>query len=196
MTGLVPPHGGHRLRPLQVPPERRGEEEKRARTLKRLRVTSREKGDLVMLGIGGFTPLDGFMSRADWEGVCDGYRTASGTFWPIPITLSTDRETADGIRVGAEVALEDPDDGTILAVMTVSEKYGIDKAHECQSVFRSVDEAHPGVRMVMQQGEVNLAGPVRVLGDGGFGARYGALFMTPQETRARFERLGWSRVAA
>jgi sulfate adenylyltransferase len=196
MTGLVAPHGGHGLRPLQVAPERRAEEQRRARTLKRLRVSSREKGDLVMLGIGGFTPLDGFMTRADWEGVCDGCRTASGTFWPIPITLSADRDAADGIAVGVDVALEDPDDGAILAVMTVTEKYGIDKAHECQSVFRSTEVAHPGVRMVMQQGEVNLAGPVRVFGDGGFGARYRALFMTPRDTRAEFERRGWSRVAA
>jgi sulfate adenylyltransferase len=80
--------------------------------------------------------------------------------------------------------------------MTVAEKYRIDKPHECMMVFRTTDAAHPGVQMVMQQGEVNLAGPVRVLSDGGFKAKYGALFMTPAETRALFERLGWSRVAA
>ena len=80
--------------------------------------------------------------------------------------------------------------------MKVTEKYSIDKAHECMSVFRTTDPAHPGVAMVMQQGDVNLAGPVRVLSDGGFRARYGGLFMTPAETRARFEALGWSKVAA
>jgi sulfate adenylyltransferase len=80
--------------------------------------------------------------------------------------------------------------------MKVSEKYTIDKARECSSVFRTNDGAHPGVAMVMQQPEVNLAGPVKVLSDGGFKAKYGALFMTPAETRAEFERLGWSRVAA
>src|SRR5574340_1562815 len=160
------------------------------------RVTPREKGDLVMLGIGGFTPLAGFMSHADWQGVCDDMRTADGVFWPIPITLSIDAATADSIAANEDVALVDPDDDSILATMTVTEKYRIDKAHECQSVFKTTDAAHPGVRMVMEQGEVNLAGPVRVLGDGGFGARYGALFKTPAETRAEFERLGWSRVAA
>ncbi len=80
--------------------------------------------------------------------------------------------------------------------MRVTEKYAIDKAHECMAVFRTTDSAHPGVKMVMEQGEVNLAGPVKVLSDGGFKAKYGALFMTPAETRAEFERLGWSRVAA
>jgi sulfate adenylyltransferase len=168
----------------------------RAQSLRAIRVSSREKGDLVMLGMGGFTPLEGFMTRADWEGVCDRYRTAAGVFWPIPITLSVSMETAATIRTGGDVALADPDDGAPLAIMTVTEKYRIEKAHECMMVFRTADPAHPGVKMVMQQGEVNLAGPVKVLSDGGFKAKYGALFMTPAETRAEFARLGWSRVAA
>jgi sulfate adenylyltransferase len=121
---------------------------------------------------------------------------ASGLFWPIPITLSVEAAAASSIRVGAEIALADPEDGSPLATMKVTEKYGIDKSHECMAVFRTTDAAHPGVKLVMQQGEVNLAGPVKVLSDGGFKAKYGALFMTPAETRAEFERLGWSRVAA
>ncbi|HYX66047.1 MAG TPA: sulfate adenylyltransferase [Burkholderiales bacterium] len=189
---LVPPHGKGLLRALSVPPAQLKEERARAASLRKVRVSSREKGDLIMLGIGGFTPLEGFMTRADWEGVCDGYRTASGLFWPIPITLSTNEDVA----VGTEITLADPDDDTALAVMRVTEKYKIDKAHECASVFRTNDAGHPGVKMVMQQGEWNLAGPVKVLSDGGFKAKYGALFMTPAETRAAFERLGWSRVAA
>jgi len=80
--------------------------------------------------------------------------------------------------------------------MTITERYAIDKAHECASVFRTSDLAHPGVRFVMDQGDVNLAGPVRVLSTGGFRERFGALFMTPAETRARFTALGWSTVAA
>ena len=196
MPGLVSPHGGRGLRALRLEGRRAAEEDRRAQTLRRLQVTSREKGDLIMLGIGGFTPLEGFMTRADWQGVCDGCRTADGAFWPIPITLSTDQGAADCIAAGTQIALADPDDDSLLAVMTVTEKYGIDKAHECMSVFRTTDPAHPGVAMVMQQGDVNLAGPVQVLSDGGFRARYGELFMTPAETRARFEALGWSKVAA
>jgi sulfate adenylyltransferase len=168
----------------------------RARALPAVRVSSREKGDLIMLGIGGFTPLEGFMTRADWLGVCDSYRTASGLFWPIPITLSAAAALADSIPPGSEIALADAENGTLLASMTVTEKYAIDKAHECLSVFRTADPGHPGVAMVMQQPEVNLAGPVKVLSDGGFREKYGALFMTPAQTRAEFERLGWSRVAA
>ena len=193
---LVPPHGGGSLEPLLLDEPRLAEERRRAASLPRLTVNSREKGDLVMLGIGGFTPLDGFMGRDDWKGVCDGMRTARGLFWPIPITLSSTGVFAESIAPGSEIALGDPDGGPILATMRVTEKYVIDKAHECTSVFRTVDAGHPGVNRVMTQGEVNLAGPVKVLSDGGFKAKYGALFMTPAETRAEFERLGWSRVAA
>ena len=184
------------MRPLALTAADVAEFARRAQSLPRLTVTSREKGDLIMLGIGGFTPLDGFMSRADWAGVCDDMRTSAGTFWPIPITLSTDAATARGIADGREIALVDPDDGSVLALMTVNEQYRIDKAHECMAVFRTADAAHPGVQMVMRQGDVNLAGPVRVLSDGGFARQYGALFMTPAQTRAEFERLGWTRVAA
>ena len=193
MAGLVAPHGGDSLKPLALSGEALAAELARASTLRSLRISSREKGDLVMLGIGGFTPLEGFMTRADWEGVCGSYRTAAGLFWPIPITLSTDD---DSIEAGDEIALTDAESGAPLATMKVSEKYAIDKARECSSVFRTNDAAHPGVAMVMQQPKVNLAGPVKVLSDGGFKAKYGALFMTPAETRAEFERLGWSRVAA
>ncbi|MGE5094027.1 MAG: sulfate adenylyltransferase [Betaproteobacteria bacterium] len=193
---LVKPHGGGPLKPLLLAAEAATAERARALGLPRLKVSSREKGDLVMLGIGGFTPLEGFMGEADWRGVCDGYRTASGLFWPIPITLSCTNEFANSVAAGGDIALMDPDSGGVLATMRVTEKYRIDKAHECRTVFRTTDPEHPGVRMVMAQGEVNLAGPVKVLSDGGFGARYGALFMTPAQTRAAFEALGWSTVAA
>ena len=193
---LVAPHGGSSLAPRLVAAEALGVELERARSLRSIVVSSREKGDLIMLGIGGFTPLDGFMNRADWEGVCSEMRTASGLFWPIPITLSVDEATAASIATGEDVALADPDGGAMLAVLSVTEKYRIDKARECQAVFRTTDPEHPGVRMVLGQGDVNLAGRVRVLSDGGFKARYGALFMTPADTRARFAALGWSRVAA
>ena len=189
---LVAPHGKGALKPLALTGAALAAEQARARTLPAVRISSRERGDLIMLGIGGFTPLDGFMTHADWQGVCDGYRTASGLFWPIPITLSSKEK----FEAGKDLALTDPDSGEPLATMRVTESYRIDKAHECRSVFRTTDAAHPGVAMVMQQPDVNLAGPVKVLSDGGFKAKYGALFMTPAETRAEFERLGWSRVAA
>jgi sulfate adenylyltransferase len=193
---LVEPHGGLGLLELLLEGDELAAELARAATLPKLRVSSREKGDLIMLGIGGFTPLQGFMSHADWAGVCDGMKMANGLFWPIPITLSTDPATADGISVGGEIALTDPDNGAVLATMRVTEKYAIDKAHECATVFKTTDAKHPGVKLVMEQGEINLAGPVKVLSQGDFPEKYGALFMSPRQTRAQFEALGWSKVAA
>ena len=193
---LVNPHGGGALKPLLLHGKELAAERARAATLPRIRVSSREKGDIIMLGIGGFTPLDGFMTRADWEGVCDGMKMANGLFWPIPITLSVDEVVADSIKTGADIALVDPDSDEILATMRVSEKYDIDKAHECAMVFKTTDLEHPGVKMVMEQGDINLAGPVKVLSQGEFPAKYGELFMTPAQTRALFESYGWSKVAA
>src|SRR5205823_13886967 len=106
-------------------------ERARGATLRKVPVSSREKGDLIMLGIGGFSPLDGFMTHADWKGVCDDYRMADRTFWPIPITLSVDALTARDMRVGSDIALIDPDMGAPLATMRVTEKYAIEKTREC-----------------------------------------------------------------
>lgn len=193
---LVDPHGGGDLLPLLLEGEQLARERRHAATLPTLRVNPREKGDLVMLGIGGFTPLTGFMSHTDWQGVCDGMRMANGLFWPIPITLSATAAAAETIGVGTELALIDPDNGDILATLRVTEKYAVDKLHECATVFQTTDPAHPGVKMVLDQGEINLAGPVKVLSTGGFPEKYGDLFKTPRETRQLFTELRWSRVAA
>ena len=193
---LVNPHGGGSLRPLLLEGQALQAELARARSLPRLKVSSREKGDIIMLGIGGFTPLDGFMTHTDWQGVCDGMKLANGLFWPIPITLPADRADADGLHTGGEIALVDPDDNSILATMQVTERYSVDKAHECATVFKTTELEHPGVRMVMEQGEINLAGPLKVLSQGDFPEKYGELFLSPKQTRARFEAMGWSNVAA
>ena len=196
MSKLVKPHGGGELKPLLLTGAAHTAELARAQHLLKIRLSSRETGDLIMLGIGGFTPLDGFMTHADWQGVCDGYKMASGLFWPIPITLSTDEVTAQTIKEGSEVALVDGETSEIMGTMKITEKYAIDKAHECMMVYKTTDLEHPGVKMVMEQGAVNLAGPVKVLSTGSFKEEYGDQFMTPAETRAAFEKMGWSKVAA
>lgn len=196
MAKLVKPHGGGDLKPLLLTGDALKNELARAQMLPKLRVSSREAGDILMLGIGGFTPLDGFMTHADWRGVCDGYKMANGLFWPIPITLSTDEVTAQGIKTGSDAALVDGESGQIMATMTVTEKYSIDKAHECMMVYKTTDTEHPGVKMVMDQGPVNLAGPIKVLTEGEFPTKYADTYMTPAQTRALFESKGWSTVAA
>ncbi|HEX8989454.1 MAG TPA: sulfate adenylyltransferase [Rhodocyclaceae bacterium] len=190
---LVRPHGGGNLKPLLLEGSALKAEQTRAQSLPKLKVSSREAGDIIMMGIGGFTPLEGFMTHGDWEGVCDGMKMMNGLFWPIPVTLSTDDES---IKAGSEIALVSNESDEILATMKVTEKYSIDKSHECMQVYKTTDVAHPGVKMVMEQGKYNLAGPIKVLSTGGFKEKYGEQFMTPAETRAAFEKMGWKRVAA
>ncbi len=194
---LVNPHGKEKkLKPLLLTGEELAEAKEKAKTLTEVRMSSRETGDLIMLGIGGFTPLEGFMGYDDWKGVCDEFKMADGTFWPIPITLSTTKGNADSIKDGEEVALVDEESGETMGIMTVREKYTIDKEHECKQVFKTTDTEHPGVLKVMEQEEVNLAGPVKVLSEGPFPTEYKGIYMTPAESRKRFEEKGWSTVAA
>ena len=196
MSKLVPPHGGGSLKPLLIPETERAEEKKRAATLKKVPMSSRETSDLLMLAMGAYTPLDGFMGQADWRGACVDMKLGSGLFWPIPITLSADKATADAIREGEEVALVDRDSGETMAVMEVSEKYTIDRELECAHVFRTTDPKHPGVAKVMAQGAINLAGRVSAFSEGVYPQRYKGLYLRPAETRALFAQKGWSKVAA
>jgi sulfate adenylyltransferase len=190
---LVNPHGGGSLNALLLEGAALAEEMKRAESLKKVMMTSRETGDILMLGCGAFTPLEGFHTSADWKGICDSYKMANGLFWPIPITLSTDDES---VKAGDEIALIDSDSGDLMGSMKVTEKYTIDKNYECKAVFTTDDMEHPGVQKVMAQGKYNLAGPVKVFNEGGFPELYGPLYARPSETRAIFAEKGWKRVAA
>ncbi len=198
MSKLVPPHGSPELKPLLLEPESRQEEIKRAERLKMVPMTSRETSDLIMMGIGAFTPLDGFMSRDDWKGCCDTYSMPSkdNLFWPIPITLSAEQGLADSIANGQEVALWDTETASIMGTMKVTEKYAIDKPHECKQVFRTTDPAHPGVQKVMEQGPVNLAGPVKVLSESYYPEMFAGIYQRPAESRKLFEDRDWNTVAA
>lgn len=196
MDRLVVPHGNNQLIPLLLEGEELKEQRLRAEQLPKLVITSREVGDLMMLGIGGFTPLTGFMNANDWKHVCQDYQLENGTFWPIPITLSANEEQASRFQEGDEIALIYPETQAILAILELTEKYRIDKQYECEMVFRTTDLAHPGVKMVMAQGEVNLAGPVKVLSQGGFPENYGDLYLTPTQTRALFQANHWQTIAA
>jgi sulfate adenylyltransferase len=194
MSDLIVPHGKEeRLIPLLLEGDELQAEIEKAKTLKQMKITSRETSDLIMMGIGAFTPLTGFMTKADWQGVCDKFTMANGTFWPIPITVSTDDED---IKEGDEIALVDEETGTTIATIQVTEKYTIDKEHECETVFTTTDIDHPGVVKVMAQDVYNLAGPVKVLSESYYPEHFKGLYQRPAESRKIFEDLGWSRIAA
>lgn len=196
VSTLVPPHGASELKLLLLQGAERENEIQRAQSLPKIQMTSRETSDLIMLGIGAFTPLEGFMGKADWQGVCDDMALENGVFWPIPITLSADEATAGAIQPGSDVALYDEESGELMGTMTVREKYRIDKTHECQTVFATTDAQHPGVAKVMEQKEWNLGGPVKVLSESDYPVEFGDIYQRPAESRKMFEDLGWTTVAA
>ncbi len=193
---LAPPHGPQReLRPLLAPPAEIEERLARAASLVSVQMSSREASDLVMLGIGAFTPLEGFMGKADWQSVCEHMQLRDGTFWPIPITLSVEQAVAERISIGQEVSLCGPGD-LIMGTMVVHELYGIDKSLEATEVFRTTDSEHPGVAKLMAQGPVNLAGEVTVLSEGDYPVLYPGVYLRPEQTRSIFDSMGWETVAA
>ena len=205
---LVPPHGGKGLVCCLLKGAELAAEQKKAAGLKKIDISPRAKGDLIMMGIGGFSPLSGFMTKADWKSVCEKFTLADGTFWPVPVTLDMD----EAVKVGEEIALFDPKKGVFMATMKVTEVYEMtdaDKKWECEKVYKgqgddSADDKfwdvamkdHPGVQMVMAQKKFNVAGPVKVLSEGDYRDRFPGCYMSPAEARATFEEKGWSKVAA
>jgi len=206
MSNLIPPHGGKGLTVCLLEGAELDAEKKKAEGLKKLEISTRVQGDLIMMGIGGFSPLTSFMTKADWKGVCENFQLADGTFWPVPVTLDTDD---DSINAGDEIALVS--DGEIYATMQVTEKYEMtdaDKTWECEKVYmgegtptaeefwKIAKDDHPGVQMVMSQGKYNLAGPVKVLSEGEYPTKYAGIYQRPAESRKIFEDKGWNEVAA
>jgi len=196
MPQLVPPHGSETVKPLLLPETERAEDRKRADKLRKVPLDSRAVSDVLMLAMGAYTPLDGFMGHDDWHGSCLDMKLTSGVFWPIPITLPVEKDLANSVRAGEEVTLVDAEIGDILGVMQVRERYSIDKRLEAEQIYRTADPKHPGVAKVLKQGGVNLAGRVQVLCEGRYPVKYKELYIRPAESRAMFLERGWSRVAA
>jgi sulfate adenylyltransferase len=194
MSGLVPPHGG-KLRPLLITGMEREESIAEAKTLPRVWLNSREISDLIMLATGAFSPLTGFMLRDEYKSVISEMRMKNGLLWPIPITLSCSKEQAANFKEGQKLALIDPEQNEIMAVMLLQEKYSYDRNFETLNVFGTNDQEHPGVKNVYQQGEIYLGGTVTVFSEGNYPERFPE-FARPQETRTIFAEKGWTRIAA
>ena len=188
--GLIAPHGGELV--LNMAGEAECVElRERAKGLPQVQVGSRQLADLEMLAIGAYSPLGGFMNRADYLGVVNDMHLSNGLPWSVPITLSTSSEQVATLKIGSQIALVDAQDA-LQAVMTVEEKYGYDKQLEASQVYRTTEEAHPGVKVVYQQGDILLGGPVRVVAlQNQTFAKYR---YTPTQSRKLFTERGWRRV--
>ncbi|HET9476049.1 MAG TPA: sulfate adenylyltransferase, partial [Dehalococcoidia bacterium] len=189
MTGK---NGGQPLKELLVTGSEAEALRDTARGLPVLRLGARSLSDLELLAIGGYSPLDGFMTRADYLGAVNDMHLTSGEAWGMPITLAVSEEEAASLKDGDEVALAD-ETGRAMAVLEIREKFTYDKALEARNVFRTEEEAHPGVAALYAQGPVLLGGPVRAF-EVPPHADFGAYRLTPAQTRAEFERRGWKTV--
>ena len=189
-NGLIAPHGGALSITMAGESERTALAE-RARSMPQLEVGSRQQADLEMLAIGAYSPLAGFMTKADYLGSVNDMHLANGLPWSIPITLATSREQAARLQDGTQVALVSAG-GSVQAIMTIEEKFGYDKEHEARSVYRTTDEAHPGVRVVYEQGDILLGGPVQVIALQE--QTFASARLTPTASRQAFAERGWKRV--
>ena len=189
----IPPHGG-RLVSRLAEPEERSVAAERAGSLFSVRLNRRQLSDLELIAVGAFSPLEGFMGEQDYRTVLRDMRLADGLLWPLPVTLAVDQEMAARCRRGAEVTLAD-EDGCPLAILEVTEKYRYDRREEARLVYGTEDENHPGVAALYAQGEVVLAGTVRVFELPRVN-EFGDLKLSPRETRRVFRERAWRRVAA
>ncbi|MDE3095553.1 MAG: sulfate adenylyltransferase [Chloroflexota bacterium] len=187
--GLIAPHGG-KLNPRETHGDAARALEEKARALPAIALNSRELADLELLANGGFSPLDGFMTRAQYLSVVDAMHLPDGLPWSIPITLSISRDDAN--RVKGEVALTDAS-GTPLAVLTVAEQFEYDREHEARQVYRTTEDKHPGVAALYAQDDVLVGGPVQVFRRAG-DASFPEYRLDPAQTRAAFAERGWTRV--
>ena len=194
-SNLIPPHGGELINPI-VSPSQAAELKAHSKEYPSWDLTARQVCDVELLLSGGFSPLRGFMNRADYEGVCHNMRLSSGVLWPMPITLDVSEEFAKGLKPGSsKIALRDPE-GVMLAVLHVEDVWQPNRSDEAKSVFGTTSKAHPGVDYVL-----NKANPWYVGGkiEGlQLPSHYDfrSLRLTPGELRAEFSRLGWRRAVA
>lgn len=190
---VIPAHGGQLVNRVVTGSDR----EKllaKAATLPKITLNSREMSDLDMIACGALSPLEGFMGQKDYEAVVEKMRLANGLPWTIPVNLTVKKENEGQYQVGSEVALLDPQ-GTVLAIIHVEEKYSPNKKNEALKVYKTEEEAHPGVAAVYAQGDVYLAGKVDVLNR----VKYENFLdhrKDPADLRKLFEDKKWKRIVA
>ena len=187
----IAPHGGHLVNRVATIAER-DEFMAQADKLPRIELDDRALSDLVMIAIGGFSPLNGFMAQDDYERVVEEMRLMNGLPWSVPVTLSVSAEVAEPLKEGSWVRLDDHN-GRFVGVLELTQKYRYNKVHEAVNVYKTDEEAHPGVKVVYEQGEVNLAGPIWLLQRDAH-PHFPSYQIDPAESRKMFLERGWKTV--
>ena len=187
----IAPHGGTLINRL-ASEEQKKDFLAKADSLPRVQLDKRAVSDLVMIAIGGFSPIEGFMGKADYEPVVTDMRLASGIPWSVPVTLSVSEDIAAPLSEGSLVRLDD-ETGRFVGVLELTEKYTYDKKKEATNVYGTDEDKHPGVAVVYQQGDINLAGPVWLL-ERDDHPLFPAYQIDPAESRKQFRERGWQTV--
>ena len=190
--GQIAPHGGQLINRLATPAQANALRD-RLFMLPRIALTPRALADLDLIAVGGFSPLDGFLKKADYDSVVERMRLASGLPWSIPITLSAPEAEASALQVRSEVALTDAQ-GDIRAVLALQEVFERDLEREAELVYRTADAAHPGVAAILKEGPVLLGGPVTVLERNVLGEPFRPYALDPAETRRAFAEREWQTI--
>ncbi|HEX8968980.1 MAG TPA: sulfate adenylyltransferase, partial [Chloroflexota bacterium] len=190
--GQIAPHGGRLVHRLATPAQAAALGQRLA-SLPRVALTPRAQADLDLIGVGAFSPLEGFLTRADYDSVVERMRLANGLPWSIPITLSATPAEAEALRPGTEVALADAA-GEVRAVLSLQEIFERDLEREAELVYRTTDPAHPGVAAIFREGPLLLGGPVTVLERNVLGEPFRPHALDPAETRRAFAEREWQTV--
>ena len=192
MLDVSPPHGGQLVNRMLRGQMRQAVQE-RAENLQKIDLNAMNLSDLELIANGAMSPLTGFMGQADYERVVSEMRLSNNLLWSIPVTLAVDTETADTITTGKEVAL--CENGNVLAVMEVAEKFTYDKEREAELVYRTTEDAHPGVARLYAQGDILLGGEIWVVElPAAAKTEFPELRHTPSQSRRMFARRGWRRI--
>lgn len=193
MTKPIAAHGGTLINRV-VDSQKRSQWLSQAASLPKIVLGSREKSDLDMIACGALSPLEGFMGEKDYLGVVNQMHLSSGVPWTIPITLAVTKEEAEKLAIGKPILLTD-ETGKELAVLLLEEKYLAQKELECQKVYKTTEEAHPGVAVIKKQGDVYLAGKVEILNRVTY-SDFLAERQDPAVLRGLFVEKKWKRIVA
>lgn len=194
MGAFKEPHGGV-LKELYLGESAAEEEKLTAQAYRSWDLTERQLCDIELILNGAFSPLEGFLTRQDYDSVLRNMRLASGLLWPIPVTLDVATGFADQVGVGETIALRDRE-GAVIATMEIEDIWTPDKALEAGAVFGTENVAHPGVDYLMNHAhEVYIGGRLRGV-EPPVQYDFRLLRDSPSELRGRFRKLGWRKVVA
>ncbi len=191
MTTILP-HGGQLIQRI-VKEEERDQLLAQAQQWKQIPINTWTISDLDLIGVGAFSPLEGFMEEADYHSVLENMRLSNGTVWSIPITLALDESITSTLQIGEQVALVGEQDGVIYGTLEVRSIYTVDQQQEAVKIFKTDDPEHPGIQKLFSRSSIYVGGPIQVL-KRPQPEKFGEFYFDPEQTRKIFADKGWKTV--